>query len=178
MRRFLFGLLDLVVMFAVLAVGVSVAPEASAIESIGPYEGTFKGIAYGDRDSSAPLSLELTHRGDQLEGNVSLGEGLYVSGGFCGTVTLPATELVVEGQTVHGKPERLEASPTFDVGDFELTVDFVSEVSADGEEITAEARVDLPWFCGRDPAFHGTLYRDLVDPETDPPQSVPLPWDF
>jgi hypothetical protein len=178
MRGFLFGLMEIVVMFGVLTLGVSAAPTASATESVGPYEGTFEGIAHGDRDSSATLLLELTHRGDQVEGNVSLGDGLYVNGGLCSTVTLPATELAVEGWTVRGKPERLEASPTFDVGGFELTVDFVSHMSADGEVITAEARVDLPWFCGRDPAFHGILHRDVVDPGTSPPRSVPGPWRY
>jgi hypothetical protein len=127
---------------------------------VGPYEGTFHGVAYGDRGSSAPLSLELTHRGSQVKGNVYLGEGLHVSAGFCGSVNLPAAAQRIEAQTSFLNPKRLVADPTFDAGGFHLTVDFETNVSADGEVITAKAKVDLPWFCGRDPVLTGTLYRD------------------
>ena len=33
------------------------------------------------------------------------------------------------------------------------------DVSADGDEISAKAKVDLPWLCGRDPVLSGTLYK-------------------
>jgi hypothetical protein len=33
-------------------------------------------------------------------------------------------------------------------------------VSSDGEVITARAKIDLPWFCGRDPVITSRLYRD------------------
>ena len=72
------------------------------------------------------------------------------------------------GQRVHIQVERdyddqlglTFANPTFDVGGFDLAVDFESNISADDDVITAEAAVDLPWFCGRDPALTATLHRD------------------
>jgi hypothetical protein len=120
----------------------------------------FRGVAYGDKGSSAPLSLELRHRGSEVTGNVYLGEGLHVSAGFCGSVNLPAATQRIEAETSFWNPKRLVAEPTFDAGGFELTVDFESNVSADGKAIRAKAKVDLPWFCGRDPVLTSTLHRD------------------
>ncbi len=37
------------------------------------------------------------------------------------------------------------------VGNFDITVDFESSVSANGQVVTAKAKVDLLWFCGHDP---------------------------
>ena len=160
MKRLVVGIVSILAILATAGIGVEAAPEVAATANIGPYEGAFHGVAEGDRGSSAPLKLELTHRGSQVAGKVFLGEGLYVDGGFCGTVNVPATAQYISGQTLLRNPKRLVASPTFDLGGFDLTVDFESNVSADGEVIDAEAKVDLPWFCGRDPAFSGTLYRD------------------
>jgi hypothetical protein len=160
MKRFVAGLLEVAVFLAILSVGVSAAPAVAEAAGVGPYEGTFEGVAYGDRGSRAPLALELTHRGSQVEGTVSLGEGLYVDGGWCGEVNLPAISTDIEGQTSRWSPRRLAVSPRFDVGGFDLTVDFESNVSTNGKVITAQAKVDLPWFCGRDPVLTATMYRE------------------
>jgi hypothetical protein len=160
MKRLVTGLLTILGILAAAGVGVDAAPKAIRTKEVGPYQGTFEGVAYGDRSSRAPLSLDLTQRGDEVEGIVRLGEGLYVSGGWCGAIDVPATTQYVEGQTVRADPRRLVVNPTFDVGGFDLEVDFESKVSEDGEVITARAKVDLPWFCGRDPALRATLYRD------------------
>jgi hypothetical protein len=160
MKRLIAGLLTILGILATAGVGVDAAPKAIWTEEVGPYEGTFEGITYGDQGSHAPLSLDLTHRGDEVEGMVRLGEGLYVNGGWCGAVDVPATTQYVEGQTVRGDPRRLMVNPTFDIGGLDLEVGFESKVSADGEVITARAKVDLPWFCGRDPVLRATLYKD------------------
>ena len=160
MKRLIFGFVDAVVILFLLTTGAHAAPEAATSGRIGPYEGAFQGVAYGDKGSRAPLDLELTHRGNQVEGEVSLGEGLYVDGGFCGAVHLPAVSQHVEGQTSTWNPKRLRVSPTFDVGGLRLTVDFESTLSASGNVLTAKAKVDLPWFCGRDPVLGATMYRD------------------
>jgi len=160
MKRLVFGALDILVILAVLAVGASAAPSVDASSEAGPYEGLFRGTAHGDGVSTAPLLLSLTHSGNQVEGIVYLGEGLYVDGGFCGNVSVPATAQYVEGRTAFRNPRQLAVTPTFDVNGFELTVDFESTVSADGDTIEAEAKVDLPWFCGRDPVLTATLDRD------------------
>ena len=160
MKGLVVGILEVLIMLSLLAAPVKAAPEVVSTEKVGPYEGTFQGIVYGDEASKAPLTMDLTHRGNQVEGQVSLGEGLYVDAGWCGAVTIPATAQYVEGQTVRWNPKRLVTNPTFDVGGFQLTVDFESNVSADGNTITAKAKVDLPWLCGRDPVLIGTAYRD------------------
>jgi hypothetical protein len=160
MKRSLVVTIAVLAILLITAAGAYAVPEAAATGKVGPYEGRFEGDAYGDRGSSAPIVLDLTHRGNQVEGIVYIGEGMVVSGGFCGTVNVPATAQHVEGQTVRWNPNRLMVKPTFDLGGFELKVDFESNVSADGEVITARAEIDLPWFCGRDPVLTSTLYRD------------------
>ena len=135
------------------------APGEERDSTVGPYEGSFGGIVYGDEGSRAPLALELTHRGSQVEGAVSIGEGLYVDAGLCGSFDLPAIDASIEGQTMDRNPRRLKASPTFEAGAIELMVDFESEVSASGRVIVTRSNVDLPWFCGPDPALMGILLR-------------------
>jgi hypothetical protein len=158
-KRMAVGAVVVLLVLLTAVAGAHGAPEVTSEKGVGPYEGTFHGVAYGDKGSSAPLSLELTHRGSQVRGNVYLGEGLHVSAGFCGSVNLPAAGQRIEGETAFWNPKRLVADPTFDAGGFDLTIDFESNVSADGEVITAEARVDLPWFCGRDPVLTSSLHR-------------------
>ncbi len=155
----------LMVALTLLAVLTTLAPVAYAEAPAstralpGPYEGTFRGIAYGDKGSKASLGLDLQHRGRDVTGTVRLEEGLYVSGGWCGAVSVPATEQYVEGQTAFANPRRLAVTPVFQVGGIELAIDFESNLSKDGDVITARAKVDLPWFCGRDPVLTSTLYR-------------------
>jgi hypothetical protein len=159
-KRLVFGILTILGMLA--TAGIAVVDAASVPEAfadIGPYEGRFYGTARGDTDSHAPLTLYLTHRGNRVKGIVYLGEGLYVDGGICGEGSVPASIQFVEGQTESRDPRRLVVSPTFDIGGFELSVDFESTLSADGETISAEAKVDLPWFCGGDPSLTGVLHR-------------------
>lgn len=160
MKRFVAGALDVIVILSVLAIGATAAPGvAAAAEKIGPYEGTFQGYAYGDQGTRAPLMLDLTHRDGQVEGKVSMGQGLYIDAGVCGKANIPATAQYVQGQTTRWNPKRLEVNPAFDLGGFKLVVDFESSLSASGDVITADAKVDLPWFCGRDPVLKATLHR-------------------
>ncbi|HSR32335.1 MAG TPA: hypothetical protein VLY63_17370 [Anaerolineae bacterium] len=159
-KRLVFGILSVLGMLATAGIAVvdaATLPDSSA--EVGPYEGRFYGTARGDADSHATLALYLTHRGNQVKGIVFLGEGLYVDGGICGEGTVPATVQFVEGHTESRDPRRLAVTPTFDVGGLELSVDFEGTVSADGEVISADAKVDLPWFCGRDPSLTGILHR-------------------
>jgi hypothetical protein len=145
---------------SILVPAAYAAPSAAGrATQAGPYEGVFEGFVWGDKGSKAPIGLELTHRGREVEGTVVLGDGLYVSGGWCGAVQVPATEQYVSGQTDRGNARRVAVTPTFDAGGFDLTVKFESTLSTDGKTITARAKIDLPWFCGRDPVLTGSLYR-------------------
>ena len=160
MKRIVVGIAVVVAILSTSVAWAHAAPGVEKVGAVGPYEGNFGGIAYGGKGSRAPLTLELTHQGSQVEGAVSIGEGLYVDAGLCGSFDLPAIDASIEGQTMDGNPRRLEASPAFDAGAFELTVDFESEVSASGRVIVSRANVDLPWFCGPDPVITGVLLRD------------------
>ena len=139
--------------------GATAGASVSEPFTYGPYEGTFHGTVYGDRGSRAPLTLELTHRGNRVAGVAYLGEGLYVDAGFCGRGTVPAASQRASGTTVPGNPNRLVAHSTIDVGSFDVNVHLESNVSADSDTLTAKATFDLPWLCGRDPVITGTLTR-------------------
>ena len=143
MKRLAAVVVVVLAMLPTVVAGAYAAPEATSASGVGPYEGTFRGVAYGDKGSRAPLSLELTHRGSQVKGNLYLGEGLHVSAGFCGSVNLPAAAQRIESQTSFWNPKRLVADPTFDAGSFDLTIDFESNVSAEGEVITGSSFASL-----------------------------------
>ena len=160
MKKLGLGSLVVLAILAIAATGAYAVPEMVTTGVVGPYEGTFQGMVRTERNSRAPLALDLTHRGNQVQGIVYLGEGLHVDAGWCGSVDLPALSAKVGAETVPGDARRLVANPTFDAGGFDLTVDFESVLLGDGDVIQAEARVDVPWFCGRDPVLSGTLYRN------------------
>jgi hypothetical protein len=155
----LLSLMGALVILATVTVNAYAAPEVGKMDRVGPYEGSFEGTAYGDEDTSATLTLDLTHRGDQVAGNLSLGPGLYVKGGICGGAYVPSAVEYASGETVRNNPNRLVASTKVDVGRFDITVKLESDVSPSGDVIKAKAKLDLPWFCGRDPVLNATLYK-------------------
>lgn len=148
-------------LFAFLPVaGVALALPASASSfSAGPYQGTFSGYAYGDRGSWAPITLELTHVGDEVSGTITLGEGLYVDGGRCGGAHIPTSEQTASGETLRGDPSRLQAGVDLKVNGLQISATLDSQISPDGESLTARAVIDLPWLCGRDPVLHAELIK-------------------
>ena len=125
----------------------------------GLFDGTFQGTIYGDKGSSAPIQLQLSQDGRQVVGNVELGSGLYVNGGMCGAGYVPGGAQSAGGQVSASNPRRLYAESSFKVSGFKVTIDLVGVASADGKEVDAQAKIDLPWLCGRDPVLSGTLYR-------------------
>lgn len=156
MKKIILAWVAVVALFAAFAVsGVSAAPGEA--RSAGPYEGTFNGTIYGSNGSSAPITIVATHRGSDVDGTIFLGEGLVVDAGFCGKGALPATAQAASGETSARNPKHLEASSTFNVSGQSVTVYLESDVS--GDVLSAEARIDVPWVCGRDPVLTGKLYR-------------------
>jgi hypothetical protein len=159
----LFGLL--LVLFVVIA-AASAAEAAPAAEapagaslSAGPFDGIFYGWVQGDHGSQALMILDLTHRDETVEGKVYLGEGLVVDAGVCGSAAVPSGVQAASGQTSPGAPDEFNADAEFQITGLEIGVEIASQVSADGESLTAEARIDLPWFCGTNPVLSGTLIR-------------------
>jgi hypothetical protein len=158
MQRILIGMLVLIAVIFVAATAASAAP-LPAEPVTGPYEGVFYGYIHSDNGSKAPMILELSHRVNQVKGNIYLGEGLYVDAGMCGAGNVPAGQQFASGQTLSGDPSQLQASTNFQVQGFDIGVDLVSRVAPDGNSLDAEAKIDLPWLCGGDPTISGTLVR-------------------
>jgi hypothetical protein len=135
----------------------SAASQATKSTKTGPYEGTFKGTVYGDKGTSAPLTLVLNHRGNDVEGKAILGDGLYLDGGMCGAGYVPASQQSATVEAADKDPRHLAVQTIFEVSGINIKIDLNSQISADGEELEAEAKIDLPWLCGHDPVISGTL---------------------
>ena len=159
MKKAIIGiLLTLGAVFALTATA-SAAGKTDRPSTAGHFDGTFEGTIHGDKGSSAPISLQLSQDGRRVEGYVELGSGLYVNGGMCGSGYVPGGAQAAIGQVSASNPRRLNAESTFKVGSFKVNIDLVGIASTDGQEVDTQAKIDLPWLCGRDPVLSGTLYR-------------------
>ncbi len=159
MKKLLVGLVAALAIASAAVPGVQAAMDGSRGENEAPFEGTFTGYVYGNRGSRAPLTLVLTQDGDEIEGTARLGKGLYVDAGWCGKGYIPAVEEAGQVEIARNDPRRFQMRPSFDVSGLKVTVDLEGTLSADGNTITAEAELDLPWICGRDPELTAELYR-------------------
>lgn len=72
---------------------------------------------------------------------------------------MPSSVQYASGTTEPSDPNRLLASAKVDVNRFNIKVTLASDVSPSGDVIQAKAKLDLPWFCGRDPVLDATLYK-------------------
>lgn len=150
------GLGFIIGLFAVIAVpGASAAPVEAG--KVGPYEGTFNGTVYAPNGSSAPMSLIMTHRGSAVDGTVFIGDGLSIDAGMCGSAAIPASSVYANGNTLTSNPSRLTATSSFDVSGIDVKVDLDSTVS--GNQLKAEAKIDLPFLCGGDQVLTSTLFK-------------------
>lgn len=143
----------------VLAANLTGLTNTSDQALVGPYEGVFYGTMTGDNNTSALMALQMTHRDGVVEGKIYLGEGLFVDAGVCGKAEIPSMRQYATGQTQPDNPNELSVHSNINVSGFDIGVELHSNVSADGETLTAQASIDLPWICGRDPSFTGTLDR-------------------
>jgi len=159
LKKILISTFVALIAIVTLTVGVYAAPSSSGPGEIGPYEGLFYGYVSGDKGSRAPIALRLTHRGDTVKGYVYLGDGLHVDAGICGSVNVPAGGQIASGSTLPKDASRLLTQSTFNVDRFKVSVELDSQISDDGKSISADATIDLPWICGRDPVVSGTLTR-------------------
>jgi hypothetical protein len=159
MKKTIIGLmLALGVVFAATATA-SADGKTDSPSRAGHFDGTFEGTIWGDKGSSAPITLQLIQDGRQVEGYVEMGSGLYVNGGMCGAGYVPGSAQAAGGQVSASNPRRLYAESTFKVSGLKVSIDLIGIASADGQEVDAQAKIDLPWLCGRDPVLSGTLYR-------------------
>ena len=157
MKKLLIGLAAIIGIVAFMSVsGVNAAAEKTAGKA-GPYEGVFHGTVYAPDGSKAPMSLDLTHRNNIVEGTVFLGDGLNIDAGFCGAGTIPASSIMATGKTSAANPKKLSATSAFEISG--ITVNVMLDSQVQGEKVNAKAKIDLPWLCGKDPVLTGTLQR-------------------
>lgn len=160
MHRLLLALVAALAAVAIGAGSVAAAPtQVAAKRRAGPFEGTFRGQVTSSDGSSAPLTVKLTHRGDVVKGTATIGDGLTVSGGWCGGGAVAATTAAVEGTTEPGNTRRVALTPTVEVQGMAIPITFVAEAASSGKALTGRAVVDIPAFCGADPELSGTLTR-------------------
>src|SRR5262245_17538849 len=112
MRKFVVGALTALVLLTATTAGAWAAPSPAATPA-GPYEGKFQGRVSSDNGTSAPLSVNSTHRGNTVSGTASLGSGLVVETRFCGEAAIPAATQQLTGYTQPDRPRHLEATSTF-----------------------------------------------------------------
>lgn len=161
MRKLAFSLIWAIVASMVLTLAASASHGTTPAIVPGPYQGTFSGYLYGDKNSRAPMSLELVQLGDEVSGKLTIGEGLFIDAGRCGQASIPPNSAIASGRTLVSEPRTLQASSSFVVSGITIKGYLESELSADGKEITALAKIDLPWLCGRDPVIKGVAVRDM-----------------
>jgi hypothetical protein len=82
-----------------------------------------------------------------------------VDAGRCGGTTLPAMSQSAHGKTLANDQSKLTVNTSFNLGGFNIGVNLNSKISADGDTLNVSTSIDLPWLCGRDPSYSGTLYR-------------------
>jgi hypothetical protein len=151
---------------AALMIASAVVSAAQAAPATGrrrdpsPLEGTFSGIVYGDSKSRAPITLSLEEDGDEVTGTAHLGKGLVVDAGRCGKAYIPAVTETATVEVSRRNPREFSISPTFKISGVKVTVDLEGELSEDGDTIYADAEIDLPWICGRDPSLVAVLNRE------------------
>ena len=157
MKKFLFGIFAVIIFVTTLSVSAVGAAAETKVVKAGPYEGVFHGMVYAPDGSQAPMSLDLTHRNNTVEGTIFLGDGLTVDAGLCGAGSIPASMVEASGTTSAVNPQKLSTTSSFEVSG--ITVNVVLNSLVKGDTVTAEAKIDLPWLCGSDPVITGALHR-------------------
>lgn len=161
-KKMLFTSLGAFMLISGLTAGTAHAmnsTEPTPSVTVGPYEGIFSGVLAGDNNSRAPIALKTTHQDGLVNGVLYLGEGFYVDAGLCGGTVLPAMSQSASGKTQESDPREMQINSSFDLRGFQIGVFLTSSLSADGNTLDVSTKIDLPWFCGRDPYYSGTLIR-------------------
>lgn len=159
MKKKFLGAMSVIILFATAATTVFAAPKGTQYSDSEPFEATFSGIIHGDKGTQAPLTLALTQVDDHISGTVYLDRGLYIAAGRCGGGYIPATVQSAEGEINRYKPNLIQTSTTFKVSGFRVSIELEGVLSSNGEVLATQAKIDLPWLCGRDPIIQGTLYK-------------------
>ncbi|MGD9091749.1 MAG: hypothetical protein PVF74_02800, partial [Anaerolineales bacterium] len=138
MKNFFLGLTVALIAISAVTVGVSAASEQTTPSYGGPFNGKFQGSVYGDQGSRAPLILNMTQYGDEVRGTATLGQGLYVDGGWCGKANIPAISQGGVFNTLSSDPNRVLFNTAFNVQGFRIGVNLDGKVTANGETLNAD----------------------------------------
>ena len=160
MKRIVIAAAFALVLLTTLSASVFAAPKKLATKIVDPFEGTFSGVIYGDKGSQAPLTLKMVQDGDEVYGTLFLGSGLYINGGRCGGGYIPASNQYAAGKIDKSNAHALDAITSIRISGFKVNIELEGLLSKDGENLQAEATVNLPWLCGRDPVVNAFLIKE------------------
>ena len=140
------------------------APVEATLPAVGgggaaAFNGRFAGTLTSDDGSTAPVSLDLTQTGSTVAGDIAIGDGLTIDGGNCGAQAIPAGARAVSGQTDPSNPNHIEVSAGYEVQGFNITANLRGDLSPDGNTLTGQIDLSLPFLCGRNPVITGSLAR-------------------
>jgi hypothetical protein len=142
-----------------LATGGALAASSSGNPDPGIVTGTYHGTIFGDRESQAEIELNLTQKGDEIVGDLILDEGLFIDAGRCWSGYLPAGAFSTGGSPLVDDSHRFEAIYTYEFSGIPITGYLTGAISPDGDELSAEVEIDIPWFCGSDPVLQVSAER-------------------
>lgn len=123
------------------------------------FTGEWIGVLSGDDNSSAPVTLDLVQTGREVEGTITAGPGLFLDGGRCGEAEVPSGEQSAAGQVDRRDPNKLTAEAQVEVSGLNITIKLTGLLAPGGRTLAADALIDLPRLCGRDPVVAGTFVR-------------------
>lgn len=139
------------------------APVEATLPAVGggaaAFNGRFAGTLTSDDGSTAPVSLDLTQTGSTVAGNIAIGDGLTIDGGNCGAQAIPAGSRSVSGQVDPSNPNHIEVSAGYEVQGFTITANLRGDLAADGNSLSGQIDLSLPFLCGRNPVISGSLAR-------------------
>ena len=139
------------------------APVEATLPAVGggaaAFNGRFAGTLTSDDGSTAPVSLDLTQTGSTVAGDIAIGDGLTIDGGNCGAQAIPAGARSVSGQVDPSNPNHIEVSAGYEVQGFTITAELSADLAADGNSLSGQIDLSLPFLCGRNPVISGSLAR-------------------
>jgi hypothetical protein len=115
------------------------------------------GTAIGDKDTSAPLTLNLTQEGSLVTGAATVGDGLKVdTGGFVCPGLVPSGTINVSGNVSSSDPRHLEAKSGLSALGLTITAEVPADLPQDGKTMNIQLRENIPWPC------HSTTIRAIL----------------
>jgi hypothetical protein len=153
------GIIQLFLSVAACLLTICSAQVAS--NDAGLFQGNFTGMATGDVETSAPLTLNLTQNGSWVAGSVTILPGISINTGglICpGTVAVPSGTMGINGSISNKNPHQLAAKSVLIASGMKITADMLADISKDGNTMKAQINLNMPWPC-RDPTIRADLVR-------------------